>query len=50
MSDKDLEEKLRAAAADAIPHNDISQLIDAIWALDKSEDISALAALTVPRG
>jgi 2-methylcitrate dehydratase PrpD len=49
MSDKELEEKLRLAAADAIPRNDISPLIDGIWALDKSRDISKLAAPTVPR-
>jgi 2-methylcitrate dehydratase PrpD len=50
MSDKDIEEKLRLAAADAAPRHDISPLIDAIWQLDRSEDISKLAALTVPRG
>jgi 2-methylcitrate dehydratase PrpD len=49
MSDKDLEDKLRDAAAAAIPQNDIAPLIAAIWALDKSEDISKLAALSVPR-
>jgi 2-methylcitrate dehydratase PrpD len=49
MSDKDLEDKLRTAAAMAIPHNDVSPLIDAIWQLDTSETISGLAAFTVPR-
>jgi len=49
MSDKDLEDKLRDAAAAAIPHNDIAPLIAAIWALDKAADISQLAALSVPR-
>src|SRR5271155_97781 len=49
MSDKDLEEKLRGAAAGWNPRHDVAPLIDAIWALDKSEDISKLAALTVPR-
>ncbi len=49
MSDKDLEDKLRLAAADAIPGNDIAPLIRAIWQLDESEDISGLASLTVPR-
>ncbi len=49
MSDKDLEDKLRDAAAAAIPRNDVAPLIDAVWALDKSDDISKLAALTVPR-
>jgi 2-methylcitrate dehydratase PrpD len=50
MSDADLEAKLRTAAADAIPGQDIAPLIAAIWQLDKSEDISGLAPLTVPRG
>jgi 2-methylcitrate dehydratase PrpD len=49
MSDKDLEDKLRSAAAMAIPHNDVSPLIDAIWQLDTSAPISGLAALSVPR-
>ena len=49
MSDKDLEDKLRAAAADWNPRHDIAPLIGAIWALDQSEDISKLAARTVPR-
>ena len=49
MSDKDLEEKLRTAAADWSPRHDIAPLIDAVWTLDNSDDISKLAALTVPR-
>jgi 2-methylcitrate dehydratase PrpD len=50
MSDQDLEDKLRAAAAMAIPRNDVSPLIDAVWQLDTGAPISGLAALTVPRG
>ena len=50
MSDTDLEDKLRVAAADWNPRHDIAPLIGAIWALDNSEDISKLAALTVPQG
>jgi 2-methylcitrate dehydratase PrpD len=49
MSDKDLEGKLRNAAAGWNPRHDIAPLIEAVWAVDKSEDISQLAALTVPR-
>ncbi len=49
MSDKDLEQKLRDAALSWNPRHDIAPLIGAIWALDKSDDISKLAALTVPR-
>jgi 2-methylcitrate dehydratase PrpD len=50
MTDRDLEEKLRAAAASWNPHHDVAPLIDAIWTLDESADASRLAALTVPRG
>ena len=49
MSDKDLEEKLRMAAAGWNPRHDISALIGAIWQLDDSADISKLATLAVPR-
>ncbi len=49
MSDKDLEDKLREAAAGWNPRHDIAPLIDAIRRLDRSEDVSRLAALTVPR-
>jgi 2-methylcitrate dehydratase PrpD len=48
MSDKDLEEKLRTSAgARNLGHN-TELLIDAIWTLDKSTDVSRLSALTVP--
>jgi len=49
MSDRDLEDKLRDAAAGWDPRHDIAPLIEAIWALDKSDDVANLAALTVPR-
>jgi 2-methylcitrate dehydratase PrpD len=49
MSDADLETKLRDAAAAWNPRHDIAPLIEAIWQLDKSEDVAKLAALTVPR-
>ena len=54
MSDRDLEDKLRTAAASVIPRNDMAPLIEAIWQLDKgpldkSPDMAGLAALTVPR-
>jgi 2-methylcitrate dehydratase PrpD len=48
MSDNDLEDKLRTAAADWNPRHNIAPLIDAIWQLDKSDDVSQLAALAVP--
>ncbi len=49
MSDRDLEDKLRTAAAGWNSRHDIAPLIDAIWALDHNENISKLAALTVPK-
>jgi 2-methylcitrate dehydratase PrpD len=48
MSDRDLEDKLRVAADGWSPRHDIANLIDAIWRLDESADVSRLAALTVP--
>ena len=49
MSDKNLEDKLQDAAATWNPSHDIAPLIGAIWSLDGSEDVSQLAALTVPK-
>ena len=48
MSDRDLEDKLRDATAGWNPRHDVAPLIEAIWALDDSQDVSRLAALTVP--
>jgi 2-methylcitrate dehydratase PrpD len=50
MSDQDLEDKLRTSAAGWDPRHDIAPLIDAIWALETSPDVSKLASLVVPRG
>jgi 2-methylcitrate dehydratase PrpD len=49
MSDADLETKLCDAAAAWNRRHDIAPLIEAIWQVDKSEDVAKLAALTVPR-
>jgi 2-methylcitrate dehydratase PrpD len=49
LSDRALEDKLRAAAATWQPSYDAAPLIAAIWALDRSDDASRLLALTVPR-
>jgi 2-methylcitrate dehydratase PrpD len=49
MTDRDLDDKLREAAAPAIPRNDVAALIDAIWTVDDCADIAKLPALTVPR-
>jgi hypothetical protein len=48
MSDRNLEDKLRDAAAGWDPHHDVAALIEAIWRVDESEDVSRLAAMTVP--
>jgi 2-methylcitrate dehydratase PrpD len=48
MSDADLEGKLRTVAAGWDPHHDARPLIDAIWALDRSTDVSGLLSLAVP--
>jgi 2-methylcitrate dehydratase PrpD len=47
MSDRDLEQKLKTAAASL--SLDATQLIDAVWGLDKSADVSGLASLAVPK-
>jgi 2-methylcitrate dehydratase PrpD len=49
LSDRDLENKLRAVAAEWNPRHDIAPLIDAIWHVDQSADVSMLAVLAVPR-
>ncbi|MGB7253228.1 MAG: MmgE/PrpD family protein [Xanthobacteraceae bacterium] len=49
MTDRDLEDKLRNAAAGWNPRHNVAPLIAAIWDLDKAEDVSKLAALVVPR-
>jgi 2-methylcitrate dehydratase PrpD len=48
MSDSDLEDKLRTTAAGWEPRHDVTRLIDAIWTLDGSKDVSALASLAIP--
>ena len=47
MSDRDLEDKLRAAADAWQPGYDAAPLIAAIWDLDRDADASRLLALTV---
>jgi 2-methylcitrate dehydratase PrpD len=49
LSDEDLERKLRTVAEGWNPRHDVTPLIDAIWALDQSKDVSRLASLAVPR-
>ncbi len=50
MSDRDIEDKLRAIAEAWQPGHDVEPLIDAVWTLERSDDVSKLLALTVPRG
>jgi 2-methylcitrate dehydratase PrpD len=50
MSDRDIEDKLRAIAASWRPCHDVGPLIDAVWTLERSDDVSKLLALAVPRG
>jgi len=47
MSDRDLEQKLKTAAASL--SLDATPLIDAVWGLDKTADVSGLASLAVPK-
>jgi len=48
LSDRDLEDKLRAAASLWNPRYDATPLIDAIWNVEASNDVSKLVSLTVP--
>lgn len=49
LRDSDIERKLIDEARSWRPDHDVRPLIDAVWALDKSDDVSRLAAMTVPR-
>ena len=48
LSDTEIETKLREEAASWRSGHDIQPLIDAVWSLDKSPDVSTLAKMTVP--
>jgi 2-methylcitrate dehydratase PrpD len=50
MSDKDIEDKLRTVADAWRPGHDVGPLIETVWTLEESSDVSTLLALTVPRG
>ena len=49
LSDSELEDKLRTAAAGWNPSYEAAPLIDAIWTVDNCSDVSSLASMTVPR-
>jgi len=48
LTDSEIEDKLRTEAASWQKAHDIQPLIDAVWALDRSEDASRMIKLTVP--
>ena len=50
MSDTDIEDKLRTVADAWRPGHDVGPLIETVWTLEESSDVSTLLALTVPRG
>jgi hypothetical protein len=49
MTDRDLEDKLREAAAQATPRNDVAALTDAIWTVEDCADIASITSRAVPR-
>ena len=49
LSDSELEDKLRTAAAGWNPSYEAAPLIDAIWTVDNCSDVSRLASMTVPQ-
>jgi 2-methylcitrate dehydratase PrpD len=48
LKDSDIERKLIDEARSWRTGHDIAPLIEAVWTLDKSDDVSKLAAITVP--
>src|SRR6266853_3199594 len=48
LNDAEIEQKLLVEAKSWRPGHDIRPLIDAVWSLDRSGDVSSLAAMTVP--
>ena len=49
MSDKEIEDKLRTIAAAWRPGHDVAPLIEAVWTLERSDDVAGVLAMTVPR-
>jgi 2-methylcitrate dehydratase PrpD len=49
LTDREVEDKLRTLAALGAPKVDVAPLIDAVWALDTSDDAGKVLALAVPR-
>ena len=48
LKDREIEDKLRDEARSWDARKNIQPLIDAVWTLDRSDDVSRLAAMTVP--
>ena len=48
LKDSEIEAKLREEAARWEPGHDVQRLIDAVWSLEKSDDVSTLVTLTRP--
>jgi 2-methylcitrate dehydratase PrpD len=48
LKDAEIEAKLRDEAQRWEPGHDVQKLIDAVWSLEKSDDVSTLVALTRP--
>lgn len=49
LTDSDIERKLIDEARSWRADHDVRPLIDAVWTLDTSADVSGLAGMTVPR-
>jgi len=49
LKDAEIEDKLRTEAASWQNGHDIQPLIDAVWMVDRSDDVSALLKLAIPR-
>jgi hypothetical protein len=48
LTDREIEDKLRALADSWRTGHNIQPLIDAVWALDRADDASMLMRLAVP--
>ena len=48
LTDREIEDKVRTLAAGWNADHDVQPLIDAVWALDRSDDAGTLLRLTVP--
>ncbi|MFO1082854.1 MAG: MmgE/PrpD family protein [Reyranellaceae bacterium] len=48
LTDAEIEQKLIDEARSWRPQHDVRPLIDAVWNLERSDDVAGLAALTVP--